>query len=64
MTAAAIASVSSAVAVLVAVCALFAALFKRGQSEGRQTEILSQLAALGSDHETRLRTLEQHVRNP
>jgi hypothetical protein len=64
MTTAALSAMSSVVAVLVAVCALFAALYKRGQSEGRQTEIMSQLAALGADHEARLRALEHITRTP
>jgi hypothetical protein len=63
MTAAVIASIAaSCVAVLVAVAAIFTAFYKRGINEGRQTEILSQLAALGADHEARLRVLEQHRR--
>ena len=63
MTPAALSVMSSVVAVLVAVCALFAALYKRGMNEGRQTEIMSQLTALGTDHEARIRTLEQAQRN-
>ena len=51
--------IGSMVAVVVAIAALLAALYKRGQNEGRMTEILSQLTTMAQDHETRLRTLER-----
>lgn len=50
---------SSGVAVLASTGAMVASVWKRGQSEGRQTEIMSQLASLGADHEARLRVLER-----
>jgi len=51
--------IGSMAAVLVAFTALLAALYRRGQNEGRLTEILSQLTAMTHDHETRLRALEK-----
>jgi hypothetical protein len=63
MNAAIIASIAaSCVAILVAVAAIFTAMFRRGINEGRQTEIMSQLTALGADHEARLRALEHPPR--
>jgi hypothetical protein len=51
--------IGSMVAVFVAFAALLAALYRRGQNEGRMTEILSHLTAMGHDHEARLRALEK-----
>jgi hypothetical protein len=52
--------VASGVAVFTAVAAMFAAVYKRGQHEGRLAEILSRLTAMAADHEARLRVLESH----
>src|SRR5262249_2354034 len=52
---------SSSVAVLTAAAAMLASAYKRGQHEGRVTEILSRLAAIAADHETRLRALESRA---
>lgn len=49
---------ASCVAVLTAMAAMFAAVYKRGQHDGRVTEILSRLAVMAGDHEIRLRILE------
>lgn len=54
--------IAACVAVVVAVAGLFAALYKRGLAEGRLMEILSQLAKIDQDHETRIRALEAHTR--
>ena len=51
--------ITSMVAVVVAVAGLLAAIFRRGQNEGRLTEILSELRRITSDHESRIRILEQ-----
>jgi hypothetical protein len=51
---------ASCVAVFTAMAAMFAAVYKRGQHEGRVTEILSRLTAMAADHEIRLRILESH----
>jgi hypothetical protein len=47
-----------------AVITMVATAYKRGQHEGRVTEILSRLAALGADHEARLRALESQRCTP
>lgn len=52
-------ALGSIASLLVAVAAIFTAVYKRGQQEGRVTEILSQLTTMMADHETRLRTLEK-----
>ena len=49
----------SGLALLTAVTSTVALLYKRGANEGRITEILSQLTAMGADHEARLRALEK-----
>lgn len=54
-----ISALASLAALLVAVAAIFTAVYKRGQNEGRLTEILSHLTQMGTDHEARLRALEQ-----
>lgn len=51
--------IGSMMAVAVSVAGLLAAIFKRGENEGRLTEILSQLTAMTADHEARLRALEK-----
>ena len=50
---------SAAIALLVAVTSSVTTLYKRGQNEGRLTEILSQLTTMSADHESRLRALER-----
>lgn len=50
---------SAAIALLVAVTSSVTTLYKRGQNEGRLTEILSQLTMMSADHEARLRVLER-----
>lgn len=52
--------VAALVAVLTSVGGLLTALYRRGQSEGRAVEIMSQLTAITQDHETRIRVLETH----
>ena len=51
-------AMGSSVAVLTAVAAMFASIYRRGLNEGRVTEILSRLTAIAADHEARLRVLE------
>jgi hypothetical protein len=51
--------VMACVAMIVAVTSALIGVYKRGQNEGRLTEILSQLTAMSADHEARLRTLEK-----
>jgi hypothetical protein len=51
-------AIGSSVAVLTAVAAMFASIYKRGLNEGRVTEILSRLTTEAADHEARLRALE------
>jgi hypothetical protein len=51
--------ISAAIALLVAVASSVTILYKRGQNEGRLTEILSQLTTMSADHEARLRVLER-----
>jgi hypothetical protein len=51
----------SCVAVLTAAAAMLASVYRRGQHEGRVTEILSRLTAIAADHEARLRALESRA---
>lgn len=51
--------ISAALALFVAVASSVTTVYKRGQNEGRLTEILSQLTTMNADHEARLRTLER-----
>lgn len=48
------------ITIMTAVGGLMIALFRRGSYEGRQTEILSNLQTLATDHEARIRVLETH----
>lgn len=51
-------SVGEVFTMLIAVGGLVTAIWRRGQNEGRITEILSHLETMTADHESRLRALE------
>lgn len=51
-------SVGEVFTMLIAVGGLVTAIWRRGQNEGRITEILSHLETMTADHESRLRVLE------
>ena len=51
-------SIGELFTMIVAVGGLLTAIWKRGQNEGRITEILSHLEVAQADHEARIRALE------
>lgn len=54
-------SIGELFTMIVAVGGLITAIWRRGQNEGRITEILSHLEVAQADHEARIRTLEHGI---